>query len=52
MKNMVQKSSKKPKKMYKIAEKRPIHSKVLPKNYNESTKFCYMIYILYRFSSK
>jgi hypothetical protein len=49
---MVQKSSKKPKKMYKIAEKRPIHSKGIPKNYNEFTKFCYMINILYRVSSK
>jgi hypothetical protein len=32
--------------MYKIAEMRPIHSKILPKNYNEFATFCYIIFII------
>jgi hypothetical protein len=32
--------------MYKIAEKRPIHSKILPKNYNEFATFCYIAFII------
>jgi hypothetical protein len=43
---MVKKSPKKPTKMYNIAEIRPIHSKMLPKNYNECATFCYIIFII------
>jgi hypothetical protein len=43
---MVKQSPKKPTKVYKIAEMRPIHSKILPKNYNEFATYFYIIFII------
>jgi hypothetical protein len=32
--------------MVKKSPKKPIHSKILPKNYNEFATFCYIIFII------